>query len=312
MNMQQKRAARAKKKNEQVKSETNQTNKSNINWFPGHMTRAKREMEANLQKVDMVIEIRDCRVPLASANPMLNEIIKNKPRLIILSKKDKGEMIEIEKWIRHLSNEVTHVIAMDILQENVPQKTNQACQTLMKPMIDRMIRKGIKPRPIRAMVVGIPNVGKSTFINRVAKKKAAKTSDRPGVTRSLQWVKCENVELLDTPGVLWPKFEDEIVGMNLALTGAIRDEILILEDIVVYGLKILVKKYPERIEKRYGIEVKDNVYELIDDIARKKLWLKSKNEIDYERCFKMILNEIRDDKLGGITWEYVDESPAGE
>lgn len=278
-----------------------------VQWFPGHMTRAKRDMQENLNKVDMVIEIRDCRVPLSSTNPMLDEMLKNKPRLIILSKKDKGELIEIEKWIRVLENENTQVIAMDILKDKVQSKTIEACQKTMKPMIDRMIRKGIRPRAIRAMVVGIPNVGKSTFINQIARKKVAETSDRPGVTRALKWVKCGNeLELLDTPGVLWPKFEDETVGKNLALTGAIRDEVLQLEDIVVYGLKKVIEEYPDRLTERYGIEVSQDPYETIEKIARNKHWIKSGNEVDWQRAYKMILNELRDGKLGGFTWEKAD------
>lgn len=279
----------------------------NINWFPGHMTRAKREMVANLQKVDMVIEIRDCRIPLSSANPMLDEIIKDKPRLILLSKKDKGEAEEIGRWIDQLSDETTQVIAMDLLKENVGVRVTEACKQVMKPMIERQIRKGIRPRAVRAMVVGIPNVGKSTFINQAAKKKAAKTSDRPGVTRSLQWVKCNTeLELLDTPGVLWPKFEDEKVGKNLAVTGAIRDEVLPLEEITVYAIHHLIQDYPQRLKDRYNIEISDNPYQVIESIGRSKHWVRSGNEVDFERCCRMILNEIRDDKLGGITWEKAD------
>lgn len=292
-------------KKEIKKSE--EKNTININWFPGHMTRAKREMAANLQKVDMVIEIRDCRIPLSSANPMLDEIVKDKPRLILLSKKDKGEAEEIGRWIERLSNETTQVIAMDLLKENVGGRVTEACKQVMKPMIERQIRKGIRPRAVRAMVVGIPNVGKSTFINQAAKKKAAKTSDRPGVTRSLQWVKCNaELELLDTPGVLWPKFEDEKVGKNLAVTGAIRDEVLPLEEITVYAINHLIKDYPERLKERYNIEINDDPYQVIEAIGRSKHWLKSGNEVDFERCSRMILNEIRDDKLGGITWEKAD------
>ncbi len=304
-NMQEKRAQRAKKKIENTNN--NQGFKSNINWFPGHMTRAKREMQANLQKVDMVIEIRDCRIPLASENPMLKEIIQNKPRLIILSKKDKGELIEIEKWIEHLTNENTKVIALDLLQDNVALRLNEACKEIMKAMIDRMIKKGIRPRPVRAMVVGIPNVGKSTLINRVAKKKATKTSDRPGVTRALQWVKCDSLELLDTPGVLWPKFEDELVSKNLALTGAIRDEVLPMEEICFYALERLAKEYPHLLKERYNIEVVEDVLVMIEAIARNKNWIRSGNEVDYDRCYRVLLNEIRDDKLGRITWEKVND-----
>lgn len=306
MDMNQKRKIRQEKKNDDQ-----QSSKTAIQWFPGHMTRAKREMMENLQKVDMVIEIRDCRIPLSSANPMLDEILKNKPRLIILSKKDKGEPKEIEAWIDYLKNDQTAAIAMDLLKEKVGENTTAACKSVMKPMIDRMIRKGIRPRAIRAMVVGIPNVGKSTFINRIAGKKVAETSDRPGVTRALKWVKCNaDLELLDTPGVLWPKFEDEQVGKNLALTGAIRDEVLPLEEIAVYGIERLIKEYPNRLKERYEVEIVEDPYKMIEAIARKKNWLKSGNEPDWARCYRVILNDIRDGKLGTITWEKINGKSA--
>ncbi len=277
-----------------------------IQWFPGHMTKAKRQMIENIQKVDMVIEIRDCRIPLSSTNPMLDDMIKTKPRLILLSKKDKGQVEEIKKWIEVLNNENTQAIAMDLLKDPVLNKTVEACQKVMQPMIDRQIRRGIKPRAIRAMVVGIPNVGKSTFINQIAKKKATKTSDRPGVTKDLQWVKCnEKLELLDTPGVLWPRFEDRQVALHLAITGAIRDKILPLEDIVVYAIETLSTEVPEYITKRYDIEIQEDAYKTIEAIARNKNWIKTGNEIDYDRAYNMILNEIRDDKLGNFTWEKV-------
>ena len=205
-----------------------------IQWFPGHMTKAKREMQENLKLVDLVIELRDCRIPLSSKNPMLDEIIQTKPRLIVLSKKDKGEAEITQQWIEKLKDDTTLVIAADLLHDSFVPKLTQACKEVMKEKIERMIRRGIRPRAIRAMVVGVPNVGKSTMINRLAGKKIAQTADRPGVTRSLQWVKLnKDVELLDTPGVLWPKFEDPTVGFHLALTGAIRDEILPKEEVVV-------------------------------------------------------------------------------
>ena len=187
--------------------------KINIQWFPGHMTKAKREMQEKLKMVDFVIELRDARIPNASRNPMLDELCKQKPRLIILSKRDKAQASYTKQWIAHLSNETTKVLALDILKDSVTQMVVDASQQLMKAKIERMIRRGIRPRAMRAMVVGVPNVGKSTFINRISKKKIATTGDRPGVTKALQWSRVnKDLELLDTPGVLWPKFEDEQVG----------------------------------------------------------------------------------------------------
>ncbi len=281
---------------------------SNIQWFPGHMTRAKRDMQENMKAVDMVIELRDCRIPESSRNPMIDQIIQNKPRLIVLSKKDKGDPGEIEKWIQHLSNDTTTVIAMDLTKDPVIASLTSACQKIMQPKIDRMIRRGIRPRAIRAMVCGIPNVGKSTLINAVAKKKIAETADRPGVTRSLKWMKLnKNLELLDTPGILWPKFEDQKVGYHLAITGAIRDQILPLEDIVRYALSKLIKEYPERLIERYKIELCDDPDEVLRRIAEARNFVKAGSEADIKRTMEVFLNELRDDRMGCICWEKVNE-----
>ena len=276
-----------------------------IQWFPGHMTKAKREMQENLKLVDLVIELRDCRIPLSSKNPMLDEIIQTKPRLIVLSKKDKGEAEITQQWIEKLKDDTTLVIAADLLHDSFVPKLTQACKEVMKEKIERMIRRGIRPRAIRAMVVGVPNVGKSTMINRLAGKKIAQTADRPGVTRSLQWAKLnKDVELLDTPGVLWPKFEDPTVGFHLALTGAIRDEILPKEEVVVYALKWLSANEPQRLKERYALEnLAADPYALLTQIAVARKHLNKQGEADLTRTIDMVINEIRNDKLGPISWE---------
>ena len=276
-----------------------------IQWFPGHMTKARREMQENLKLVDLVIELRDCRIPLSSKNPMLDEIIQMKPRLIVLSKKDKGEAEITQQWIEKLKDDTTLVIAADLLHDSFVPKLTQACKEVMKEKIERMIRRGIRPRAIRAMVVGVPNVGKSTTINRLAGKKIAQTADRPGVTRSLQWVKLnKDVELLDTPGVLWPKFEDPTVGFHLALTGAIRDEILPKEEVVVYALKWLSVNEPQRLKERYALEnLAADPYALLTQIAVARKHLNKQGEADLTRTIDMVINEIRNDKLGPISWE---------
>lgn len=281
----------------------NKENKIRIQWFPGHMTKAKREMQEKMKVVDMIIELRDARIPNASKNPMIEQLCGQKPRLIILSKKDKAQDAVTKKWIEALSNETTKVIALDIIKENITPKVVAASKELMKPKIDRMIKRGIRPRAIRAMVVGVPNVGKSTFINRIAKKKVAVTGDRPGVTRSLQWSKVnQDLELLDTPGVLWPKFEDETVGVLLAITGAIRDEILPLEEIAAWAMRYLINQHPVTLEKRYGVEVCEDPYEMLERIARKRGFIRNQ-EMDEKRTIETFLREIRDDKLGAISWE---------
>lgn len=290
---------------------SNEENKSklNINWFPGHMTKAKREMQEKLKMVDMVIECRDARIPYSSKNPLLEEIIQQKPRLILLTKIDKADPVRTKEWVETLSNETTQVLAVNVLKDNVVSLITQASQECMKAMIERQKRRGINPRAIRAMVVGIPNVGKSTLINRIAKKKAVQAADRPGVTRSLTWVKVtKDLELLDTPGVLWPKFEDEHVGMCLAVTGAIRDEILPLEEVCAYAMRHLIKYYPEQLKERFDVELVDDPYEMIERIARKRGFIKANNQLDMERAIQRFLRDIRDDFVGRITWEFVDET----
>lgn len=283
--------------------------KLNINWFPGHMTKAKREMSEKLKMVDMVIELRDARIPDASKNPLLDELIQQKPRLIILSKKDKADAQATQAWIQFLKQNDTEVIAFDIPNDAILKPVVNAVQTLMKAKIDRMIARGMKPRAIRVMVVGIPNVGKSTFINRLAKKKMAQTGDRPGVTRSLQWVKVnQDIDVLDTPGVLWPKFEDATVGLRLAITGAIKDEILPIEEVCVAAIDYLIKNHPENLNQRYQIDIKENAYEVLEDIAKARKFFQSGNEVDWKRTYETFMKELRGDKLGRITWEMPNEN----
>ena len=277
--------------------------KIRIQWFPGHMTKAKREMQEKLNMVDMVIELRDARIPSASKNPMIEELCQNKPRLIVLSKKDKADAAATKLWCSALQNETTRVVALDILKENIIPGIVEESRLLMQAKIERMKRRGIRPRAIRAMVVGVPNVGKSTFINRITKKKVAVTGDRPGVTRALQWSKVnQNLELLDTPGVLWPKFEDETVGVLLAITGAIRDEILPLEEIAAWAMRYLIANKKEALQQRYEIAVCEDPYIMLERIAEKRGFMR-KGEMDEKRTIEAFLRELRDDKLGRITWE---------
>ena len=280
----------------------------NIQWFPGHMTKARRQMEEHLKMVDMVIEIRDARIPNASKNPMIEELTRQKPRLIVLSKKDKAEAEATREWIAALQNENVKVLALDLLHDSLEKKIVAASQELMKAKIERMKRRGIRPRAIRAMVAGIPNVGKSTMINSLAKRKAAQTGDRPGVTKALQWVKVgKELELLDSPGVLWPKFEDEKVGLLLAVTGAIRDDILPLEEIAYWAMGWLQAHYPEVLKERYDVELCENPYDTLLAIAAKRGYRNGSN-IDEKRMIIAFLREIRDCKIGAITWELADEN----
>lgn len=292
-----------------MKDNEQNASKLNINWFPGHMTKAKREMQEKLKMVDMVIECRDARIPYSSKNPLLEEIIQQKPRLILLTKIDKADPVRTKEWIECLSNDTTQVLAVNVLKDNVVSLITAASQECMKAMIERQKRRGINPRAIRAMVVGIPNVGKSTLINRIANKKAVQAADRPGVTRSLTWVKVtKGLELLDTPGVLWPKFEDEHVGMCLAVTGAIRDEILPLEEVCAYAMRHLIQYYPQQLKERFDVEIVDDPYVMIERIAARRGFIKANNQLDMDRAIQRFLRDIRDDFVGRITWEFVDET----
>lgn len=278
--------------------------KINIQWYPGHMTKAKREMQEKLKMVDFVIELRDARIPAASKNPLIDELCAHKPRLIILSKKDKAQENETAAWMKLLNTEQVQVLALDIPKENITPLVIKAAQTLMKDMIARQVRRGINPRSLRAMVVGVPNVGKSTFINKIVKKRVAQTGDRPGVTKALQWTKVnDQLDLLDTPGVLWPKFEDARVGMLLAVSGSIKDEILPIEEVAAWAMKTLCVEYPELLKARYQVEISENPYEMFERIAKARGFLLGNAQYDIKRTISAFLKEVRGDKLGRITWE---------
>ncbi len=276
---------------------------ANVQWFPGHMTKAKRQMEENLKKVDFVIEIRDARMPMASKNPMIDQLIQNKPRLILLSKKDKADDEITKLWIKTLEADNQKALALDFIHENFSKKLIQASNELCVNLIEKQKRRGMKPRALRAMVCGIPNVGKSTFINTFAKRKAAQTGDRPGVTKSLQWIKVgQSIELLDTPGVLWPKFEDQEIGLKLALLGSIKDQVVNMDDLAIYACEYLMKNKPEVFENVYHAEVAESAYETLQNIARKRGYL-LRGEIDENRLMNSFVKDMRENKCGKITWE---------
>lgn len=280
------------------------SNQNPIQWFPGHMTKAKRQMEENLKKVDFVIEIRDARIPDSSKNPMLDELIQNKPRLILLSKKDKADPIATKEWIQKLQSQGHQVLALDLIKDSYFKALVQAAQTTCQKFIDKQKRRGIRPRALRAMVCGIPNVGKSTFINTMAKRKAAQTADRPGVTKSLQWIKLgQSLELLDTPGVLWPKFEDPNTGMRLAILGSVRDEVVNMQELAIYACRWLQETKPGLLAKLYQIEEQKDPWQTLENIALKRGYLQ-KGSIDENRLVRSFIKDIREDKLGPLTWEF--------
>jgi len=276
-----------------------------IQWYPGHMAKAKREIIEKLKMVDIVYELVDARIPLSSRNPMIDEIIQQKPRLVLLNKADMADPLKTKEWIRFFESKGIVALPINSQQGQGLQQIIQQSKEILKEKFDKMRAKGIRPRAIRAMVVGIPNSGKSTFINKLAGKNIAKTGNTPGVTKGQAWIKTgKDLELLDTPGILWPKFEDVEVGYKLALTGAIKDAILNLQDIAVYALEFFKRDYPERLSERYGFEeIPENIVDIFDHIGKKRGCLLSGGRVDYEKTAELIIREIRGEKLGKLTFE---------
>ena len=278
---------------------------ANINWFPGHMVKTRREIKENLKLVDAVIEIRDARIVSTSANPEIEELCKGKPRIILLNKSDLSEKSITKAWINKLTNDSVRVLEVNCLTGAGLKEIKPLMEELLKEKHDRLRAKGLKNIVMRAMVVGIPNVGKSSFINKMAKNNIAKTGDRPGVTKSKQWIKTKiGIELMDTPGILWPKFEDEEVALNLAFTGAIKDEIMDIEELAYNLVSRLKVNYPERLMERYKLtEIKEDTLDILNDIAKKRGTIASGGVVGYNRLSVLLLDEFRGGKLGCISLE---------
>lgn len=276
-----------------------------INWFPGHMVKTKREIQNNLKLVDAVIEIRDARIPKSSKNPDIDTLCAGKPRVILLNKSDLTDPRITKEWKDSLTNDETIVLEVNALKGEGLSAIKPALLKLLKEKHDKLRAKGLAKITTRAMVVGIPNVGKSTFINKMARNNIAKTGDRPGVTKNKQWIKTKlGIELMDTPGVLWPKFEDQIVGLNLAFTGAIKDEIMDTEELALKLIERLQETNPNELMARYKLtEIKENPLENLDAIARKRGAIMAGNQIDYNRISVIILDEFRGGKIGRISLE---------
>ena len=293
-------------KKPQKENVNNETKTVSINWFPGHMRKTQREIKENLKLVDAVIEIRDARIPRSSANPDIDKLIENKPRIILLNKCDLANKNITKEWIKSLSNSNVKVLEVNCLNGVGIKAIKPALLELLKEKHDRLKAKGLVKIVTRVMVVGIPNCGKSTFINRMAKNSIAKTGDRPGVTKNKQWIKTSlGVELLDTPGVLWPKFNDDETALNLAFTGAIRDEIMDIEELALKLVERLQEHYRELLITRYKLDdVYENPLETLDAIAMKRGCIKKGKEIDYNRIAVLLLDEFRGGKIGNITLEW--------
>lgn len=280
-----------------------------VQWFPGHMTKTKRQIEKSLKLVDIAAEIIDARIPVSSRNPVLDGLIQNKPRVILMNKADLADPVQTERWIRFYQSKGIPAIALDSRSGKNLKAIFPLVRTVLKERIASWQAKGMVGRPIRIMVVGVPNVGKSSFINKLAKGGKANVEDRPGVTRNNQWFTLEGggFELLDTPGVLWPKFEDPLVGERLAFTGAVKDDVVDMEHLASRLLEVLSKTYPQDLKARYKMEDEDLTdmqgYEILELVGRKRGMLISGGEIDTERAAIMLLDEFRGSKLGRVTLE---------
>ena len=277
-------------------------------WYPGHMTKARRQMQEDLKLIDLMIELVDARVPAASRNPDIDELGKNKARLILLNKSDLADERGNDAWMEYFKGKGYSVVKVNSRSGAGMKAINSAVQEACKEKIERDRKRGILNRPVRAMVVGIPNVGKSTFINAYAGRACAKTGNKPGVTKGKQWIRLsKQLELLDTPGILWPKFEDQQVGLRLAFIGSIKDEIMNLEELAAELISFMQDAYPGVLAEKYTINEKQNSYSVLEAIAESRHCLVRGNELDTAKAVGMLLDDFRNGRLGRITLEFVKE-----
>ncbi len=280
----------------------------NFQWYPGHMTKAKRQMQEDIKLIDLVVEIVDARIPFSSRNPDIDELGKNKYRLILMNKSDLADKKATEKWSAYFRSKGYFVVSLDARSKAGMKSITDIIMEACKEKIERDLKRGIKNRPVRAMVVGIPNVGKSTFINSYAGKACAKTGNKPGVTKGKQWIRLnKSVELLDTPGILWPKFEDQMVGLRLALIGSIKDEILNIDELAVELIKYLLSAYPGVLAERYSIEEVENPTDILLAIAESRKCLGKGGDLDYSKAAILLIDDFRSGKLGKLSLELLPE-----
>lgn len=280
-----------------------------IQWFPGHMSKARRQVQENLKHVDFVTILVDARLPLSSQNPMLTKIVGDKPKLLILNKADLADSNRTKEWRSYFENQGIKTLAINSKEQSTVKLVTDAAKSLMADKIQRLRERGIQKETLRTMIIGIPNAGKSTLMNRLAGKKIAVVGNKPGVTKGQQWLKSnKDLEILDTPGILWPKFEDELVGLKLALTGAIKDQLLPMDEVTIFGLNYFKTYYPERLEERFkGINLEEEAPEIIMEMTR-KLGFRE----DYDRFYNLFVKEVRDGKLGRYTLDIVGVDTDGD
>ena len=280
-----------------------------IQWFPGHMSKARRQVQENLKHVDFVTILVDARLPLSSQNPMLTKIVGDKPKLLILNKADLADSNRTKEWRTYFKSQGIKTLVINSKEQSTVKLVTDAAKSLMADKIQRLRERGIQKETLRTMIIGIPNAGKSTLMNRLAGKKIAVVGNKPGVTKGQQWLKSnKDLEILDTPGILWPKFEDELVGLKLALTGAIKDQLLPMDEVTIFGLNYFKTYYPERLEERFkGIDLEEEAPEIIMEMTR-KLGFRE----DYDRFYILFVKEVRDGKLGRYTLDIVGVDTDGD
>ena len=276
-------------------------NKTNINWYPGHMAKTKREIQEKINLIDIVFEVIDARIPYSSKNNEITKMINNKPRILIMTKTDICDIEKTNKWKNYYQKEGYEVVMLDLINDKNLNPLLDITKKYTTDMNSKRKQKGLKPRKLRVLIVGIPNVGKSTLINRLVGKKATNVGNKPGVTKSLEWIRInDNLELLDTPGILWPKLEQEKVALNLASTTAIKEEILNKESVAIYIIKNLLNNYPNNIIDRYALKETNDIVQVLDEIGKRIGAIKN-NETDYEKVYTTIIKDLREGHLGRIT-----------
>ena len=280
-----------------------------IQWFPGHMSKARRQVQENLKHVDFVTILVDARLPLSSQNPMLTKIVGDKPKLLILNKSDLSDSNRTKEWRTYFEKQGIKTLDINSKEQSTVKLVTDAAKSLMSEKIQRLRERGIQKETLRTMIIGIPNAGKSTLMNRLAGKKIAVVGNKPGVTKGQQWLKSnKDLEILDTPGILWPKFEDELVGLKLALTGAIKDQLLPMDEVTIFGLNYFKTYYPERLEERLkGIDLEEEAPEIIMEMTQ-KLGFRE----DYDRFYSLFVKDVRDGKLGRYTLDIVGVDTDGD
>ena len=277
---------------------------ASIQWFPGHMSKARRQVQENLKFVDFVTVLVDARLPLSSQNPMLTKIVGDKPKLLILNKADLADPLLIKDWQAYFEKQGIKTLLINAKEQSTVKKLTDAAKNLMSDKLERLREKGIQKESLRTMIIGIPNAGKSTLMNRLAGKKIAVVGNKPGVTKGQQWLKSnKDLEILDMPGILWPKFEDQEVGLKLALTGAIKDNLLPMDEVTIFGLNYFKENYPQRLMERFkGINLEEEAPEIIMDLTQ-KLGFRD----DYDRFYNLFVKDVRDGKLGRYTLDKVSD-----